>query len=124
MSIPTLVGTQFGGSGFPMILGPSLGTPTLVWEPAVSLLTSQFRVLAFDRYFTGHLEDSVNDMKYTVGSPRYGVAGGPTFTVPAHATSTPVTVTSDPNAGPSTAAGLLLLYRVNGGSESSVVGVN
>jgi hypothetical protein len=86
--------------------------------------TFSFRVLAFDRYFTGHLEDSVNDMKYTVGSPRYGVAGGPTFTVPAHATSTPVTVTSDPNAGPSTAAGLLLLYRVNGGSESSVVGVN
>ena len=42
--------------------------------------TFSFRVLAFDRYFTGHLEDSVNDMKYTVGSPRYGFAGGNTFT--------------------------------------------
>ncbi len=85
--------------------------------------TFSFRVLAFDRYFTGHLEDSINDMKYTVGSPRYGFAGGNTFTVPAHASSANSTVASTPAAGPSTAAGLLLLYRVNGGSESSIITV-
>jgi minor extracellular serine protease Vpr len=86
--------------------------------------TFSFRVLAFDRYFTGHLEDSVNDMKYTVGSPRYGFAGGRTFTIPAHTTGAATTVVTDANAGPSTAAGLLLLYRVNGGSESSIVTIN
>ena len=86
--------------------------------------TFSFRVLAFDRYFTGHLEDSINDMKYTVGSPRFRLAGGDTFSVPAHATSAVATVASDAAAGPSTAAGLLLLYRVNGGSESSVVTVS
>ena len=85
--------------------------------------TFSFRVLAFDRYFTGHLEDSVNDMKYTVGSPRYGFAGGNTFTVAAHATNAVTTVVTNASAGPSTASGLLLLYRVNGGSESSVVTV-
>jgi len=86
--------------------------------------TFSFRVLAFDRYFTGHLEDSINDMKYTVSSPRYRFAAGNTFAVAAHATSADTTVVSDPNAGPSTAAGLLLLYRVNGGSESSSITVN
>ncbi len=86
--------------------------------------TFSFRVLAFDRYFTGHLEDSINDMKYTVGSPRFHVAGGDTFSVPAHAASAAATVGGDAAAGPSTAAGLLLLYRVNGGSESAVVTVS
>ena len=28
--------------------------------------TLPFRVLAFDRYFTGHLEDSITGMSYTV----------------------------------------------------------
>jgi hypothetical protein len=86
--------------------------------------TFSLRVLAFDRYFTGHLEDSVNNMNYTVGSPRYGFTAGNSFTVPAHATSAAAVLTSNPAAGPSTAVGLLLLYRVNGGSESSVVTVS
>jgi len=86
--------------------------------------TFSFRVYAFDRYFTGHLEDSVVDMKYTVGSPRYRFTAGNTFQVPARTTSALSGVTSDVNARPSTAAGLLLLYRVNGGSESAVVNVN
>ena len=86
--------------------------------------TFSFRVLAFDRYFTGHLEDSITGMKYTVGSPRYTVAAGPTFVVPARAPSADATVRSDPAAGPSSATGLLLLYRVNGGSESSTVSVS
>jgi minor extracellular serine protease Vpr len=86
--------------------------------------TFAFRMYAFDRYFTGHLEDSIVDMKYTVGSPHYGVVGGNSFSVPALAASAAATVASNSVAGPSTAAGLLLLYRVNGGSESSVVAVN
>jgi hypothetical protein len=85
--------------------------------------TFSFRVLAFDRYFTGHLEDSITGMSYTVGSPRYSVAGGSTFVVPAKAPSAVATVQSNPNAGASSAAGLLLLYRVNGGTESSTVAV-
>jgi hypothetical protein len=86
--------------------------------------TFSFRVLAFDRYFTGHLEDSITGMSYTVGSPRYTVADGSTFIVPGKAPSAVATVRSQTDAGPSSATGLLLLYRVNGGTESSTVAVN
>jgi hypothetical protein len=90
-----------GPRGAPTRFGPvdadidSANTIYTVPLSALGLVPGQtfsFRVLAFDRYFTGHLEDSVNDMKYTVGSPRYGVPAAH-VTVPA-ATSTAVTVTA------------------------------
>jgi 3-oxoadipate enol-lactonase len=48
MSVPTIVGTELGGSGRALILGPSLGTPAALWEPAAALLASSFRLLAWD----------------------------------------------------------------------------
>ena len=122
-----------GPRGAPVRYGPvdaDLDSANMIFtvpRAALGLVPGQtfsFRVLAFDRYFTGHLEDSINDMKYTVGSPRYSVVGGDTFSVPALAASAAATVASNGAAGASTASGLLLLYRVNGGSESSVVTVN
>jgi hypothetical protein len=121
-----------GPRGAPVRYGPvdaDIDSANMIYTVPLAALglapgqTFSFRVLAFDRYFTGHLEDSINDMRYTVGSPHYQVVGGDIFSVPAHAASAAATVASDGAAGPSTAAGLLLLYRVNGGSESSVVTV-
>jgi minor extracellular serine protease Vpr len=85
--------------------------------------TFSFRVLAFDRYFTGQLEDHIDGMSYTVGRPMFSIADGATFVVPAHATAATATVQSDPEGGPSSETGLLLLYRVNAGAESTAVTV-
>jgi 3-oxoadipate enol-lactonase len=48
VSVPTIVGTELGGSGQALILGPSLGTPAALWEPAAALLEPSFRLLAWD----------------------------------------------------------------------------
>ncbi len=84
--------------------------------------TFGFRVLAFDRYFSGHLEDRVDDMSYTVGRPQFSVADGTTFVVPAHSTAAAM-VNSDPFGGPSSETGVLLAYRVNAGAESTAITV-
>jgi hypothetical protein len=85
--------------------------------------TFTFRVLAFDRYFTGKLEDTVENMSYTVGQPRYSIADGATFVVPAKSPGVTATLQANANGGPSSETGVLLLYRVNAGDESTAVTV-
>ena len=85
--------------------------------------TFSFRVLAFDRYFTGQLEDRIDNMSYTVGQPKYSIADGATFLVPAKSPGATATLQANPNAGPSSETGVLLLYRVNAGDESTAVTV-
>lgn len=48
MSVPTLTGTDLGGSGPALVLGPSLGTPVALWRDAAALLARDFRLLAWD----------------------------------------------------------------------------
>jgi 3-oxoadipate enol-lactonase len=71
---PIALGTPDGPDGAPLlVLGPSLGTSTLVWEPAAALLRARFRVItwdlpghgiarpAVDRFTVGELADAVAD---------------------------------------------------------------
>ncbi|MHA6669333.1 alpha/beta fold hydrolase [Homoserinimonas sp. A447] len=49
MSVPTIRAARSGTAGAPLlVLGPSLGTSTLVWEDAAALLEKRFDILAWD----------------------------------------------------------------------------
>ena len=122
-----------GPSAAPVRLGPvdaDVDSANQVFTAPVTALglrpgqTFWFRVLAFDRYFTGQLEDRVENMSYTVGKPKYSMADGSTFVVPAKSSGTTATVRSDASGGPSSETGVLLLYRVNTGDESTAVTVS
>lgn len=71
-----------------------------------------FSVFAFDNYFTGSLTDSIENMTYTVGTPKFSAAGVPASGVPAGGSST-LSISAVPGgatASPSQ-TGLLLMYR-------------
>ncbi|MEO7006662.1 MAG: alpha/beta fold hydrolase [Terrimesophilobacter sp.] len=71
MSVPTIVGTELGGSGPTLILGPSLGTPTTLWSPAAALLAPSFRLLAWD--LPGHGASPATASGFTVAELADGV---------------------------------------------------
>ncbi len=71
MSVPTIVGTELGGSGPTLILGPSLGTPAALWEPAAALLAPSFRLLAWD--LPGHGASPATGAPFTVAEVADGV---------------------------------------------------
>lgn len=50
MTIPALTLTPLGGAehGAPLVLGPSLGTSSILWERAVDALGAEHRLLAWD----------------------------------------------------------------------------
>jgi hypothetical protein len=92
-----------------------------------------YAVLAFDNYFTGAETDSIGDvgsdgklvdpMTYTLGTPRYMLSGGSSFTVPAGAH---VALTASPVSGGDVASpsqsGFQFLYRdqkMSGGPDPS-----
>lgn len=71
-----------------------------------------FSVFAFDNYFTGSLTDSIENMTYTVGTPKFTASGVPASGVPAGGSST-LSISAVPGgamASPSQ-TGLLLMYR-------------
>jgi minor extracellular serine protease Vpr len=85
--------------------------------------TFGFSVFAFDNYFTGAQTDAVEDMLFTPGNARFGVAGDPFRTVaPRSFDSVPVTTATVPDAK-TTETGLLLMYRKNTVLESEVIRV-
>jgi minor extracellular serine protease Vpr len=85
--------------------------------------TFGFSVYAFDNYFTGELSDAVENMLFTPGNARFGVAGDPFGTVAARSLATvPVTTATVPDAA-TTESGLLLMYRRNTLLESEVIKV-
>ena len=73
-----------------------------------------FSVFAFDNYFTGDLTDSIQDMTFTLSTPRFATDGGKgfgSFSIPIGA-SGPITITKVPGgeaASPSQ-IGVLFLY--------------
>lgn len=71
MSVPTIVGTELGGSGPALILGPSLGTPAALWEPAAALLAPSFRLLAWD--LPGHGASPATVSPFTIEELADGV---------------------------------------------------
>jgi minor extracellular serine protease Vpr len=72
--------------------------------------TFDFRVLAFDNYFTGTVTDVIDNQTWTVGSAKFALQGGAAeVSVPAGG-SLKVRVTSNASAGPTSSTGLLFLY--------------
>ena len=71
-----------------------------------------FSVYAFDNYFSGFLTDAVENMTYTLSTPRFVGSGIPASGVPAGGSSTLAiqSVAGGDTASPSQ-TGLLLLYR-------------
>ena len=85
MTVPTIRATRSGTAGAPLlVLGPSLGTSTLVWEDAAAILGTHFDILAWDlpghgisppareRFAVAELADAVLDL---VGGRRFHYAG-------------------------------------------------
>jgi len=70
---PIAFAQSVGPSGAPLlVLGPSLGTSTLVWEPAAALLRSRFRVAVWD--LPGHGISRPTHEPFTVGELADAVA--------------------------------------------------
>jgi subtilisin family serine protease len=71
-----------------------------------------YSVYAFDNYFTGNLTDALENMTFTLGTPRWLLSAGPSFTVPAGGKGTlnVSSVAGGAAASPSQ-LGFLLLYR-------------
>lgn len=85
MTTPTIGATRSGTPGAPLlVLGPSLGTSTLVWEDATGLLGSDYSLLAWDlpghgtspaatdRFSVGELASAVLDL---IDTPTFHYAG-------------------------------------------------
>jgi 3-oxoadipate enol-lactonase len=71
VSVPTIVGTELGGHGPALLLGPSLGTPAALWEQAAPLLEHSFRLLAWD--LPGHGASPAAGAAFTVAELADGV---------------------------------------------------
>lgn len=76
MTVPTLHFTEPDGpDGAPLlVLGPSLGTSTILWENAVPALRERYRVTAWD--LPGHGESAPPSGAFTVGELADAVAAG------------------------------------------------
>ncbi|MDQ1129614.1 alpha/beta fold hydrolase [Microbacterium sp. SORGH_AS_0888] len=76
MTVPPLHFTApEGPDGAPLlVLGPSLGTSTILWENAVPALREEFRVTAWD--LPGHGESAPTAAAFTVGELADAVADG------------------------------------------------
>jgi hypothetical protein len=76
-----------------------------------------YSVFAFDNYFTGNLTDSIENMTFTLGTPKFALSGPMTFTVPAGGkTSLGVSSVAGGAAASPSQLGFQLLYRDAEGS--------
>ena len=81
-----------------------------------------FSIFAFDNYFTGNLTDSIENMTFTLATPRFSGSGVPATGVPVGGTST-LTVSSvaGGDAASPSQKGLLLLYRDAAKKEAQTI---
>lgn len=94
--------------------------------PLTATTQFDFDVFAFDNYFTGFQTDSIENMTFTLGTPRFVGSGIPATGVPAGGESdlTIQAVAGGDAASPSQ-TGLLLLYRDGTpGDEADRISVN
>lgn len=105
---------------FTVPMNASAGPVNVGVQPGTTIGVS---VYAFDNYITGELTDAVENMRFTPGNVRFGVAGDPFGTVaPRSLAQVPVTTATVPDAA-TTESGLLLMYRRNTLLESEVIKV-
>lgn len=74
MTVPAIALTEeVGPAGAPLVvLGPSIGTSTILWEQVIPLLADRFRVVAWD--LPGHGRASAATEPFTVGELADAVA--------------------------------------------------
>lgn len=74
MTVPTLALTPLGGSevGAPLVLGPSLGTSSILWERTVAALGQEHRLLGWD--LPGHGASPRTDEPFTIADLADAVA--------------------------------------------------
>lgn len=86
---------------------------TTVTLPGLTATTQfDFSVFAFDNYFTGNLTDAIENMTFTLATPRFTGSGVPATGVPVGGSSTlTIGVVDGGGAASPSQKGLLLLYR-------------
>jgi 3-oxoadipate enol-lactonase len=82
MTVPTIATRQLGGPADAptLLLGPSLGTSTILWETTAPLLAERYRLVAWD--LPGHGDSPPASQPFTVGEIADAVAAsvdGPFF---------------------------------------------
>jgi minor extracellular serine protease Vpr len=112
VNLTTGAGTTFFFNDADLDSGNAIMTAPL---SAVGLTPSTkftYSVLAGDNYFTGLITDAIENMTFTLGTPRYALSGASSFAVPAggKATLNVSSVAGGAAASPSQ-LGFLLLYR-------------
>jgi hypothetical protein len=85
----------------------------------------RFSVYAYDNYFTGANTDAIENMTYTLGSPRYVASGGVVAgdLAPNEKRKLRVDAVAGGDVASPSQSGFLLLYRQNKGEETDVVTV-
>jgi subtilisin family serine protease len=83
--------------------------------------TIGFTALAFDNYFTGQVTDAIEGMRFTLGTPRFGVVGAPFGTVPGKGNASLGVTTATLPGAKSSELGLLMMYRRNAGAEADTL---
>jgi hypothetical protein len=83
--------------------------------------TIGFTALAYDNYFSGIVTDVIEGMRFTLGTPRFGVTGAPFGSVPGKGNATLGVTTATLPAAKSSELGLLMMYRRNAGLEADAL---
>lgn len=84
--------------------------------------TFNFRVEAYDNYFTGNLTDAVDWMTYTLDTPRFAASDDLGVVSAGGSASLGVAASADGNAKSPSQQGLLLMYRDAQGKSRNDVG--
>jgi len=107
-----------GNAIFTVPMNSSAGSVNVGVAPGT---TMTFSVFAFDNYFTGNLTDAIEGMRFTPGSPRFGVVGDPFGSVPSKTTAMLGVTTATLPGTTSSELGLLMMYRRNAGTEAEAI---
>jgi subtilisin family serine protease len=83
--------------------------------------TFSFTALAYDNYFSGVVSDAIEGMRFTPGTPRFGVAGDPFGDLGAFAFSSLGITKAAVDDTKSSELGLLMMYRRNTGAEAQAL---
>jgi minor extracellular serine protease Vpr len=105
---------------FTVPMNSSAGSPNLGVAPGTTI---GIDVFAFDNYFSvsGNLTDEITGMRFTPGTPRFGVVGLPFGGVAPHGSADLGVTTANVPDTQSSELGLLMMYRRNAGQEADRV---
>jgi minor extracellular serine protease Vpr len=96
----------------------NIGAGSIAVSPGATI---GFTALAYDNYFSGIVTDAIEGMRFTLGTPRFGVTGAPFGSVPGKGNATLGVTTATLPAAKSSELGLLMMYRRNAGLEADAL---